>query len=97
VPASISIVSGDNQTVKVGQNFPQPLVIVVRDAAGQPVSGALVDWATQVGDGRMVTDANGQSSATYYLTSNWPIGPGTITVSVTGFSFSVTFKYNAVP
>lgn len=97
VPATISIVSGDNQSVKVGQNFPAPLVVVVKDAAGKPVPGALVDWATAVGDGRMVTDANGQSSATYYLTSTWPLGPGTVTVTLTGYGATATFKYTAIP
>lgn len=97
IPASISIVSGDNQTVKVGTNFPLPLVVVVKDASGMPVPGALVDWATAVGDGRMVTDANGQSTATYQLTQGWAIGPGTITVTLTGYRQSATFKYTAVP
>ncbi len=97
VPASISIVSGNNQTVRVGQNFPQLLVIAVYDAAGQPVAGASVDWGTAVGDGRMITDANGRSSAQYYLPANWPLGPGTVTVSVTGYSLVATFTYTAVP
>lgn len=98
VPASISVVSGNNQTVRVGQNFPQLLVIAVYDASGLPVSGASVDWGTAVGDGRMITDANGRSSAQYYLPATWPLGPGTVTVSVTGYaSLVATFTYTAVP
>jgi len=97
IPASISIVSGDNQTVKIGQNFPLPLVVVVKDASGHPVSGALVDWGTAVGDGRKVTDSNGQSSATYYLTANWPAGTGTVTVALTGYGKTAVFTYAAVP
>lgn len=97
VPASISIVSGNNQSVRVGQNFPQLLVIAVYDAAGHPVAGASVDWGTAVGDGRMITDANGRSSAQYYLTPNWPLGSGTVTVSVTGYPLVATFTYTAVP
>lgn len=97
IPASISIVSGNNQTVRVGQNFPQLLVIAVYDATGHPVPGASVDWGTAVGDGRMITDSNGRSSAQYYLTANWPLGPGTVTVSVTGYQLVATFSYTAVP
>lgn len=97
IPASISIVSGNNQTVRVGQNFPQPLVIAVYDATGHPVAGASVDWGTSVGDGRKITDSNGQSSATYYLTATWPLGSGTVTVSVTGYQLVATFMYTAVP
>ena len=97
VPASISIVSGNNQTVKIGQNFPQPLVIAVFDATGHPVAGASVDWGTAVGDGRLITDANGQSSAQYALPLGWPTGAGTVSVSVTGFQLVATFTYTAVP
>lgn len=96
-PASIAVVSGDNQTVRVGQNFPQTLTVVVRDASGSPVAGALVDWATTVGDGRKVTDANGQSSATYALPANWAVGAGTVTVTVTGTALTATFRFTAVP
>lgn len=97
VPASISIVSGNNQTVRIGQNFPQPLVIAVYDATGHPVPGASVDWGTAVGDGRKITDSSGQSSAIYYLPAGWLAGSGTVTVSVTGYQLVATFSYTAVP
>jgi adhesin/invasin len=96
-PTSISIVSGDNQTVHIGQNFPLSLVVVVRNAAGGTVSGALVDWGTAVGDGRKVTDANGLSSAIYYLPLGWTAGPGTVSVVLTGTGQVATFHYTAVP
>ena len=96
-PASISVVSGNNQTVRIGQGFPQTLVVVVRDAAGSPVAGALVDWSTTVGDGRKVTDSNGQSSATYTLPATWTGASGSITVTVTGTSLSATFVFFAIP
>lgn len=97
VPASISIISGNHQTVKIGQNFPQMLVIAVLDATGKPVPGASVDWGTAVGDGRKITDANGQSSATYNLPLGWAAGTGTVTVSVTGYPLVATFTYTGVP
>ena len=97
IPASISVVSGNNQTVRIGQNFPQVLTVVVRDAAGSPVAGALVDWSTTVGDGRKVTDSNGQSSATYALPATWTAVSGTITVTVTGTSLTAIFVFFATP
>jgi len=97
VPASVSIVSGNNQTVKIGQNFPQPLVVAVLDATGHPVPVASVDWGTAVGDGCMITDSSRQSSAIYYLPAGWPTGSGTVTVSVTGYQLVATFTYTAVP
>jgi len=97
VPATISIVSGDGQTVKIGQNFPQVLVVVVKDAQGYPVAGALVDWGTSVGDSRKITEANGQSSAYYVLLVTSTAGSGTITVVLTGYTSSAVFKYTAVP
>ncbi len=96
-PASISVVSGNNQSVRIGQNFPLTLTVVVRDAAGAPVVGALVDWSTTVGDGRKVTDSNGQSSATYALPANWTGASGTVTVTVTGTSLTATFVFFAIP
>lgn len=97
IPASISVVSGNNQTVRIGQNFPQVLTVVVRDAAGSPVAGALVDWSTTVGDGRKVTDSNGQSSATYALPATWIGASGSITVTVTGTSLTAIFVFFATP
>ena len=61
------------------------------------VVGALVDWSTTVGDGRKVTDSNGQSSATYTLPATWTGASGSITVTVTGTSLSATFVFFAIP
>lgn len=96
-PASISVVSGNNQSVRIGQNFPQSLTIVVRDAAGAPVAGALVDWLSASGDGRKVTDANGQSSMPYLLPANWTGPSGIVTVTVTGTTLTATFVFFVIP
>lgn len=96
-PASIAIETGNNQSVRAGQDFPQLLTVVVRDAAGAPVPGALVDWSTTTGDGRKLTDATGRSSANYALPANWTAASGTVTVTVTGTSLSATFVFAVIP
>ena len=53
-------------------------------------------WA-DYGDGRKVTDSNGQSSATYTLPATWTAASGSITVTVTGTSLSATFVFFAIP
>ena len=96
-PASIPVVFGNNQTGRTGRGFPQTLTVVVRDAAGSPVAGSLVDLSTTVCDGRNVTDSNGQSSATYTLPATCTRASGSITVTVTGTSLSATFVFFAIP
>jgi uncharacterized protein (TIGR03437 family) len=66
----ISIVSGDGQVV-TQNNVPQnPMVVVVRNAQGQPVPGTPVTW-TLNGQGSIIggftttTDSNGMSSNTF--------------------------------
>ena len=46
VPSSISIVSGSNQTATVNTSFATPLTVVVKDAGGNPISGASVTFTS---------------------------------------------------
>src|SRR5262249_10298118 len=69
VGASISVTSGNNQTVNTGQNFPQPVVFTVKDINGSPVAGVTVTFAVVSGSGGVnptsaVTTALGQASTT---------------------------------
>ncbi|HET8834590.1 MAG TPA: hypothetical protein VFN08_07660, partial [Gemmatimonadales bacterium] len=43
-PATLSIVSGDDQSASVGEALPAPLVVQVADADGLPVQGATVSF-----------------------------------------------------
>jgi uncharacterized protein (TIGR03437 family) len=68
-PQSISIVSGDGQLVKSLFPIASPLVVVVRDSAGNPIANATVSWAVTSGAGtggvntlQSTTDSNGQTS-----------------------------------
>lgn len=62
--AGMTIVSGDNQSALPGRELPQPLVVKVTDAGGQPVQGQAVVFRVSSGSGRVfagiaVTNAQG--------------------------------------
>ena len=70
VPASVSRVSGDSQTVLVGNRVSAPLVAVVKNSGGSPLPNIPVRWAVLSGGGSLTTivdttDANGQVSSRY--------------------------------
>ena len=70
-PAAIGMVDGNNQTGPVGQPLPDPLVVLVTDDAGDPVSGVTVSWTAQGGGSvsasTVSTDADGRASVTRLL------------------------------
>lgn len=71
-PASMRIVSGDAQTATAGADLAQPLVVVVLDAQGQPVSGQTVSFRVTGGGGSLsagsaVTSASGTAQVRWTL------------------------------
>jgi adhesin/invasin len=67
----LAMVSGGEQTAAAGTALPDPLIVSVTDAFGNPVSGAAVTWAA-VGGGSVsapttTTDAQGRTSVTRVL------------------------------
>ncbi|HEX5872676.1 MAG TPA: Ig-like domain-containing protein, partial [Longimicrobium sp.] len=50
-PASMDIVSGNDQQATVGQELPQPLVVKVVDEQGRPVRNQLVNFRVTAGGG----------------------------------------------
>src|SRR3954453_21428143 len=94
---SLSIVSGNGQVVQE-QRLSNPLVVQVKDAAGNPVAGVAVTWNIAPGTGTLVgqtntTDASGKASASFLGTGIQPgysFLPGTVTASSSGGS--VTFQ-----
>src|SRR5688572_18008868 len=71
-PATLDIADGDDQIGPAAQALTDSLVVIVRDAAGNPLSGVAVDWAVTVGGGsvsptRGSTLANGMARARYIL------------------------------
>nr|MBA3654960.1 Ig-like domain-containing protein [Actinomycetota bacterium] len=65
--AILELVSGDNQRAAVGSALPDPLVVRVTDAQGNPVAGVTVDWTAGGGGtidpATVVTDADGRATA----------------------------------
>lgn len=87
----IEKVSGDNQTVFVGDTLPEPLVVRVRTSLGVPLPGVTVTWTRS--DGTLsaqttVTDANAEAQVRWVAGST----PGTQTATATAEGVgSVTF------
>jgi len=89
---SLALVSGDGQAAQVGSSLPNPLVVRVRDACGNPVAGVPVRFAVESGPAGAqgyqfsnpvaVTDAAGLASTTF--TFGPQVGLYQITASVPG-------------
>lgn len=91
---TLSRVSGDRQTATYGTRVAEPLVVVARDAAGQPVQGLSVSWTSADGtptSATTTTDANGRAqigltvSRTFFTTRvSASAGGSTATFTATG-------------
>jgi hypothetical protein len=83
--SSVTIVSGSGQSATVGAAFTNPLIALVSDAKGNPVSGATVTFAAP-GSGASATFAN----ATPTTGANGQASSGTVTAGTTAGSYSVS-------
>lgn len=93
-PASIAVVSGDNQRIIVDAQLLAPLRVQVRDSQNRGVSGVTVDWDVTQGGGSLssttsTTDSDGEASVQF--TAGSSAGESTISASVDGVSGSATF------
>ncbi|MEO5666595.1 MAG: Ig-like domain-containing protein [Bdellovibrionota bacterium] len=97
-PASLTLVSGMNQTDVVGDTL-APLVVLVRDSGGNAVSGATVDWAVTLGNGTLsaTTSISGSDGKAQIV---WSLGgtPGLqkVTASITSPALSAQFSAQAL-
>lgn len=94
--AAVGIVSGNNQSGRLGLQLAQPLVVRVVDSTGAPVRGVTVTWtvtsgAAQLSPAASVTDADGRATTTVVVNS---VGPITILATVAGLAPAV-FTINA--
>jgi uncharacterized protein (TIGR03437 family) len=67
---TVSIVSGQGQVVRSSNIIATPMVVLVRNASGNPVTGATVTWKLSTGGGTVLhptttTDSNGQTSNSF--------------------------------
>lgn len=86
---SITLISGNGQTGLVDSTGAQPLVVEVRDAAGNPAAGRTINWTNVAGltsaiASSSVTDAAGRASMTFIYGSTPAIGTITAIDSVNG-------------
>jgi hypothetical protein len=95
-PASTVAASGELQSAALGAPFPQPLVVQVVDAYGNPVEGTDVTFAAPADGASAVlsndvvsTDANGL--ATVNATANDVAGAYDVTATVDGVDPPATF------
>jgi hypothetical protein len=94
-PASLAVVSGNNQSVAVGMALSQPLVVQINDSGGNPITGVSVVFSAPSGTftgSPATTNSSGQAAANY--TAGKTTGPVSVTATVdklnTQFSVTVT-------
>jgi sugar lactone lactonase YvrE len=92
---SITAVSGSGQTAAYGSTFANPLVVIVKDSNGNPVSGAVVTFSgpgLSFSSNTATTGPNGEASVTAKA-----IAAGTLTAaaSTTGVTGTASFSLSA--
>ena len=75
-PASLDIVSGDQQNGVVGTELGNPLVVRVEDANGVPISGQLVNFRVTSGGGSVFA-GSGLTNALGIVQDRWTLGTST--------------------
>ena len=97
-PSSLSISSGNSQTQVVNSAFASPLIVSVRDASNQPLSGVTVQWSVTSGSGTLsgassTTNASGLAQIT--LTAGTSAGNISVQAAIPAYSLSTPFTVAA--
>jgi hypothetical protein len=94
--AILRYVSGDNQSAAASKPLPNPVIVELVDAGGNPVSGSVVQFTAASGSvsvATATTDAKGRAQ------TSWTLGPAigdqTLTAGAVGSPLSVTFHASA--
>jgi plastocyanin len=99
VATSMEITGGNGQSAVVGEVLPDPLTVIVKNAAGEPLGGKAVGWSVTAGDGvilqtETLTNSGGVAANFYEMGS--AVGTDSIAVVVTGNpEVSTVFTANA--
>jgi adhesin/invasin len=105
VPASISIVQGNGQTVITGNNVAINPTVLVTDAFSNPVTGRTVNFTSSnggVGSPSPSTNSSGQAATAWaaYVTSGTMqtngTFPDTLVATVSGTPFTTSFTASAI-
>ena len=95
-PASLGVVSGNNQSAPVNTALAQPLVVQVNDQGGNPVAGVTVTFAAPSGtlsSASVITNASGQASVNY--TTGTAVGAVNVTAAVNALNTQFTVNVTA--
>jgi len=71
--ALVTVVDGDNQTATVGAELSSPLVAMIKNAAGQPISGQIVNFVVTTGGGSVFAEA-AMSDESGIARERWTLG-----------------------
>lgn len=101
-PASLSIVSGDQQTASLGSTFNQPLVVRALDGTGAPIAGLGLSFGVLAGPASIpttplcaVTDASGFATTTVSALTS-AVGAVTVAAIAPGLA-PVMFQLTVTP
>ena len=103
---ALRVVSGDLQQGVIGTVLPEPLVVEILDANGQPVSGTPVVFRLRGNDGSLsgdkrqlavVSDGAGRAQVTFTLGNRAGVGNQVVEASAVGFGEPVVFMASALP
>jgi hypothetical protein len=93
--ATVTVVSGTSQSSAYGTAFPKPLVVFVKDSAGDAVPGATVTFTgagLNFSPTTVTTGANGEATVT---ATPIAVGTPTATAKATGVTTPATFTLTA--
>ncbi len=96
-PATLSVSSGAGQTAVYGSAFALPFSVLVRDAAGFPVSGVTVGFTSsnvRLSSSTATTNASGVASLSGVATA---AGNLSVTASVKGLASTASFAETGTP
>ena len=98
--ASLARNAGDNQTAPAGSAVAIPPSVIVKDANGNPKTGATVTFAVVSGGGSITGATAATNSAGVAAVGSWTlgnsVGGNSLSATVTGLP-PVTFTANAIP
>jgi hypothetical protein len=91
-PSLIAVLSGSGQTASYGSAFSNPLIVVVEDGNGNPVSGVTVSFSgvgLSFSSGTVTTAANGEAFVTAAVQA---VGKLTASAAISGVSTAAAFS-----
>lgn len=105
----VQIISGDNQTARIGTLLPTPLGVLVSDAQGAPMAGEEVIFKVIQNDGLLTgggrtarsviipTDSSGQAQVAFQIGTRVGVGNHQVEAMVVGISIDALFRASATP